>query len=343
MTSEDGFSLIEWLVAMSAGVIVALGAFTLVDAAGRQSNKQVTRVDANQRARPVLQNLMDDLHNTCIGPNVVPVSPGSTDSSLAFTMPTPATLNGVTPTAEEHVVSLSSGVLTETTYPATNTTAPWTFSATPNGPAPGPPPGPRMLMTGVGQAAIGGTTVPVFQYFAYNGGADLNHAAADTAQRHQCGPHCAGHGRVLGLTEPDHGAGSQQRHTDHRHRDPPPLAGRGGSLEGESAMVVRARDEEGGFAMILAVLAVALILSWRAAALTATGSDLHLTQHDFDHKRAYEAAQAGIADYAFHLNADNNYWTRCTYAPTPNAVNQQRSTSNRRTVAGSTGRATPYS
>ncbi len=169
MTSEDGFSLIELLVAMSAGVIVALGAFTLVDAAGRQSNKQVTRVDANQRARPVLQNLMDDLHNTCIGPNVVPVSPGSTDSSLAFTMPTPATQSGVTPTAEEHVVSLSSGVLTETTYPATNTTAPWTFSATPNGPAPGPPPGPRTLMTGVGQAAIGGTTVPVFQYFAYNG------------------------------------------------------------------------------------------------------------------------------------------------------------------------------
>ncbi len=101
-------------------------------------------------------------------------------------------------------------------------------------------------------------------------------------------------------------------------------------------MFVRAREEEEGFAMILAVLAVALILALGAAALTATGSDLHLTQNDFEHKRSYQAAQAGIADYAFHLNADTNYWTRCTNVPTPTAVNQQTSTANWRTVAGST-------
>ena len=39
-------------------------------------------------------------------------------------------------------------------------------------------------------------------------------------------------------------------------------------------------------------------------------------------KQAYAAAQAGIADYEFHLNNDVGYWTRCTTLPGPNAVNQ---------------------
>ena len=34
--------------------------------------------------------------------------------------------------------------------------------------------------------------------------------------------------------------------------------------------------------------------------------------HDLDHKQAFEAAKAGIDDYAFHLNTDNSYWANCT-------------------------------
>jgi len=39
-------------------------------------------------------------------------------------------------------------------------------------------------------------------------------------------------------------------------------------------------------------------------------------------KDAYSAAEAGIADYQYHLNNDNSYWAKCTNVPTPNAVNQ---------------------
>jgi hypothetical protein len=72
-------------------------------------------------------------------------------------------------------------------------------------------------------------------------------------------------------------------------------------------------------------------------AATASTSDLNLTRNDLNHKQAYEAARAGLADYAYHLNRDTNYWTRCTAVPEPSAVNQVGSTAKRRPVPGNTG------
>ncbi len=63
---------------------------------------------------------------------------------------------------------------------------------------------------------------------------------------------------------------------------------------------------------------------WRRPTATSTW-----LQRDLDYKRAHAAAQAGIADYSFHLNNDNSYWARCTEVPEPNAVNQQGSTARR--------------
>jgi hypothetical protein len=96
------------------------------------------------------------------------------------------------------------------------------------------------------------------------------------------------------------------------------------------------RRGEEGYAMIAVVGATALVTVLVGAALAATNRDLGLTRRDLDDKRAYAAAQAGIADYSFHLNNDNNYWSRCTSVPNPNAVNQMGSTTSRRLVPGST-------
>ncbi len=88
--------------------------------------------------------------------------------------------------------------------------------------------------------------------------------------------------------------------------------------------------------MIAVIGAVAMISLLVTAALAATNSDQRLTMRDLDQKRAYAAAQSGIADYSYHLNNDNGYWARCTDVPTPNAINQKGSTANRRPVPGST-------
>ena len=69
--------------------------------------------------------------------------------------------------------------------------------------------------------------------------------------------------------------------------------------------------------MIAVVGAIALVTILAGARLAATNGDLNLTRRDLDTKRAYAAAQAGIADYSFHLNNDNGYWAKCTSVPAP--------------------------
>lgn len=102
-----------------------------------------------------------------------------------------------------------------------------------------------------------------------------------------------------------------------------------------AAIRVRLVDE-GGYTMIAVIGAISLVSMLAAATLAATNGDVNLVQHDVDYRRADAAAEAGIANYSFHLNNDNSYWARCTNVPEPNAVNQMGSTARRRTVPGST-------
>jgi type II secretory pathway pseudopilin PulG len=95
--------------------------------------------------------------------------------------------------------------------------------------------------------------------------------------------------------------------------------------------------EEGGYTMIAVIGAISLVSMLAAATLAATNGDVNLVQRDVDYRRANAAAEAGIANYSFHLNSDNSYWSRCTSVPEPNAVNQQgASPLKKRTVPGST-------
>lgn len=95
--------------------------------------------------------------------------------------------------------------------------------------------------------------------------------------------------------------------------------------------------DESGFAMGIVVVGVSVATILAVATVAATNGNVQLTGRSLDEKRAYEAAQAGIADFSFHLNNDNGYWARCTNVPTPNAVNQQGSTANKRAVPGGSG------
>ena len=89
--------------------------------------------------------------------------------------------------------------------------------------------------------------------------------------------------------------------------------------------------------MIATVIGTTLIAMLVLVAVTAVNGDVHQTRNDLAHKQAFEAAKAGIDDYAFHLHANGNYWGLCTTVPEPNAVNQQGSTTKRRPVPGNTG------
>jgi hypothetical protein len=88
--------------------------------------------------------------------------------------------------------------------------------------------------------------------------------------------------------------------------------------------------------MIATVVAMSIIMLLAVVAVAAVNGDTHLTRRDLDGKKAFEAAKAGIDDYAYHLSANSGYWTECT-GESSNAVNQQGSTTKRRPVPGNTG------
>ena len=147
--------MVELMVAVATAMIVMFAVFGLIQVTLRSSATVTSRVDANQRARVVMQRLIDDLHSACVAPNTTPVLAGSTATSVSFMSQTGSSVS-VTP--DKHVVSLSSGALSESIYPATGGAAPiWTFAGTPSTT--------RQLMTDVSA-----TNPPLFRYYAYQSG-----------------------------------------------------------------------------------------------------------------------------------------------------------------------------
>lgn len=100
-------------------------------------------------------------------------------------------------------------------------------------------------------------------------------------------------------------------------------------------MPVKKRDSEAGFTMIPTVIGISLMAALTLVAVTAVGGDTHMTVRDSQAKQAYEAAKAGIDDYAYRLHANTGYWTSCS-DNAGDAVNPQGSTTKKLKVPGST-------
>jgi Tfp pilus assembly protein PilW len=158
MRSEGGYSLVELLVAMTTGLVVMGAIMVLINVTTRHQQFVSDRVVANQRARPVMTNLMNDLHSACVAPQVSPVQAGSTGTEMRLVSQTGS---GVSVTPQLHVVRLEGGTLRETVYNTSGGTAPdWTFSSTPAEN--------RVLLKGV--TAGSGGVQPLFRYYSYGSG-----------------------------------------------------------------------------------------------------------------------------------------------------------------------------
>jgi len=156
LRDEDGLTIIELLATIPAMIAVLAATGMMVTTSLHNQDRINKRVDANQRARPVMTQIVQALHSACVAPRIVPVLAGSTGTSISFLSQRGS---AVSPMPDLHVISLSGTTLTDTTYPATGGAAPnWTFSGTSSGP-------PRQLLTNV--AAPGGT---IFRYYQFVGG-----------------------------------------------------------------------------------------------------------------------------------------------------------------------------
>ncbi len=161
--SEQGFTLVELLVAILASAIVVGALYSLVFLSMIETSRTFTRLDATQQARTMLESIENELHSTCVADQVTPIQGGgtgtqdSTATQLVF-LSQEGTAASLTPV--EHDISFANGTLSDTTYAVSGGTAPnWTFSSTPSGTT--------TLLRNVSQRVVNATPVPVFKYFAY--------------------------------------------------------------------------------------------------------------------------------------------------------------------------------
>jgi type II secretory pathway pseudopilin PulG len=156
--SESGYTLVELMVAMAAGMIVIFAVTSFIMIALRHSSEVSARVDATQQARSTLFQVMDELHSACIAPQIAPVKAGSTGTSLSFIHQRGS---AVAPTPVLSTLALNEGTLLESNYSSTGGTAPnWTFAGSPSST--------RELSTS--DISPTGSNTGIFSYYDYSGG-----------------------------------------------------------------------------------------------------------------------------------------------------------------------------
>ncbi len=150
---EDGFTLIELVVAMAIAITVVIALSGIMIVTLRQTKGTLTRVDATRQGRVAMTQIENELHSACVGGAAVPIQALSTPTKMIFLS---YTGDAVSPTPVWHELSLSGTTLTDTAYGVTATTTGSGWARTGSGTA-------TQLLTNV----TAQTGTPVFQYFAY--------------------------------------------------------------------------------------------------------------------------------------------------------------------------------
>jgi Tfp pilus assembly protein PilV len=150
--SEQGFTLIETLVAMVTGIIVVGALLAILDISLKQETRATDRVQVDQIGRTAMNSIMDELHSSCTGfgsaaiqaPQETPASPlaSSGPANLWFlsSYGNSSSGNAVMTSVTEHDINWTStgisntgqrlGTLTDYAFPSTGgTPGHWTFPA----------------------------------------------------------------------------------------------------------------------------------------------------------------------------------------------------------------------
>jgi len=150
-------TLVELMVATTAGVVVMAGITLAMIVTMRETNRVASHVDANQRARITMTKIINQLHSACVAPQIAPVQEDSTGTLLSFLHQSGS---AVAPVPVLSRISLTGTTLSQSDYAVTGGAAPkWTFATTPSATV--------QLMTGVSAISA---SVPIFSYFAYANG-----------------------------------------------------------------------------------------------------------------------------------------------------------------------------
>jgi prepilin-type N-terminal cleavage/methylation domain-containing protein len=175
LRDERGYTLIELIMATSAGLIVAAAALTIIILATQLSQGDSERVDADQQGGAAMERIFQALNSSCVeGYGVSPIvgvtgtsatlgstgaPPSSNDSITFFSSLTDSPT--ITPSEIVIYLSANNGPLMMSVY--TYNTSTNTYPATPSSTY-------TLLSYAAapGSTPSQGSTAPVFSYYGYN-------------------------------------------------------------------------------------------------------------------------------------------------------------------------------
>jgi len=166
---QDGFTLIEVLVASIIAVVVSLAAFSVLQLTTEDVSRITERTHTDQTGRVALEKLMLQLHSTCVSLEVNPIVEGSKAEKIKFISSSGSKAAFATGEVELHEITYNKaeGTLKETVYQSTGPEG--SGIATGSNPGSGnypfsiTPSSTTKLLAGVKQTG----STPIFQYYRY--------------------------------------------------------------------------------------------------------------------------------------------------------------------------------
>jgi prepilin-type N-terminal cleavage/methylation domain-containing protein len=150
-TGQEGYTLVELLVAMTVGLIVVFGAFTLISSAGPLAATTRGRVDATQRGRSALDQMLVQLRSqTCLDSARVPVTLAKEDEVLFY-----SNFGDETTLPQQRRLRFANGEVIEEMWQASGSPPAWDWPTTPT----------RTRSVATGLAQQGGTAF--FRFYAF--------------------------------------------------------------------------------------------------------------------------------------------------------------------------------
>jgi Tfp pilus assembly protein PilW len=122
LRNQDGFTLIEMLVAMISSVIIVGALVLLFEITINQTNRINETAQASQAGRVTMTGIVDTLHSACLSQGYTPVNEKSTEQKLRFAAAFSEKANIPYSAAAEHEILWNSAneTLTEYKYAGTS-------------------------------------------------------------------------------------------------------------------------------------------------------------------------------------------------------------------------------
>ena len=164
LRSQDGMTLPEVLVALTAGFVVLAATLGLLESSVRLSSNVTQKTDAMQRGRLAMDRLTQQLRSqVCLNLTTPAVLPGATGDAVTFYADFGEGDTTVAPDRRTLTFDPAGGSITEAVVPGAGPAGgPWTYD--------GAPRRNTILENAARQTVlVGGVAqpVPVFRYFAY--------------------------------------------------------------------------------------------------------------------------------------------------------------------------------